>query len=171
MEGQVRYYLDQAGQVPLRPDIVWKIGGTTAAVIDAKYKAEKPAGYPNADLYQLLAYCTILGLPVGHLVYAPRQRIARPARRPSVRRRDPLPRHRPQPAAGPAHRADERPCRTRHRYGDYLLSVSGLILERRNLPFGIIWVGLFGPGAEGGAGEYRAVACWLLGVQAVPDLG
>ena len=70
VEGQVRYYLDQAGQVPLRPDIVWKVGGTTAAVIDAKYKAEKPAGYPNADLYQLLAYCTILGLPVGHLVYA-----------------------------------------------------------------------------------------------------
>ena len=70
VEGQVRYYLDQAGQVPLRPDIVWKTGGTTAAVIDAKYKAEKPAGYPNADLYQLLAYCTILGLPVGHLVYA-----------------------------------------------------------------------------------------------------
>ena len=70
VEGQVRYYLDQAGQVPLRPDIVWKVGGNTAAVIDAKYKAEKPAGYPNADLYQLLAYCTILGLPVGHLVYA-----------------------------------------------------------------------------------------------------
>ena len=70
VEGQVRYYLDQAGQVPLRPDIVWKVSGTTAAVIDAKYKAEKPAGYPNADLYQLLAYCTILGLPVGHLVYA-----------------------------------------------------------------------------------------------------
>ena len=31
-------------------------------MIDAKYKAEKPAGYPNADLYQLLAYCTVLGL-------------------------------------------------------------------------------------------------------------
>jgi 5-methylcytosine-specific restriction enzyme subunit McrC len=70
VEDQVRYYLDQAGLVPLRPDIVWKVGGTAAAVIDAKYKAEKPAGYPNADLYQLLAYCTILGLPVGHLVYA-----------------------------------------------------------------------------------------------------
>ena len=70
VEGQVRYYLDQAGQVPLRPDIIWKAGGTAAAVIDAQYKAGKPAGYPNADLYQLLAYCTILGLPAGHLVYA-----------------------------------------------------------------------------------------------------
>ena len=47
-----------------------KIGGVTVAVIDAKYKAEKPAGYPNADLYQLLAYCTVLGLRNGHLIYA-----------------------------------------------------------------------------------------------------
>jgi 5-methylcytosine-specific restriction enzyme subunit McrC len=39
-------------------------------VVDAKYKAETPAGYPNADLYQLLAYCTTLGLRRGHLVYA-----------------------------------------------------------------------------------------------------
>jgi 5-methylcytosine-specific restriction enzyme subunit McrC len=70
VESQVRYHLDQADQVPLRPDIVWKLDGTAVAVIDAKYKAEKPTGYPNADLYQLLAYCTILGLPVGHLVYA-----------------------------------------------------------------------------------------------------
>jgi 5-methylcytosine-specific restriction enzyme subunit McrC len=68
--GQPRYYLDEAGQVALRPDIVWKIRGSAVAVIDAKYKAEKPAGYPNADLYQLLAYCTVLGLPNGHLVYA-----------------------------------------------------------------------------------------------------
>ena len=49
---------------------MWKIRGSAVAVIDAKYKAEKPAGYPNADLYQLLAYCTVLGLRSGHLVYA-----------------------------------------------------------------------------------------------------
>jgi 5-methylcytosine-specific restriction enzyme subunit McrC len=61
---------DEAGRVRLLPDIVWKLRGTARAVIDAKYKAEKPAGYPNADLYQLLAYCTVLGLQVGHLVYA-----------------------------------------------------------------------------------------------------
>jgi 5-methylcytosine-specific restriction enzyme subunit McrC len=70
VQGQERSYLDEAGQVILRPDIVWKIRGSAVAVIDAKYKAEKPAGYPNADLYQLLAYCTVLGLPIGHLVYA-----------------------------------------------------------------------------------------------------
>jgi 5-methylcytosine-specific restriction enzyme subunit McrC len=70
VDDQDRHYLDQAGRVVLRPDIVWKIRGSPVAVIDAKYKAEKPAGYRNADLYQLLAYCTVLGLREGHLVYA-----------------------------------------------------------------------------------------------------
>ncbi len=70
VHGQDRHYLDQAGKVVLKPDLVWKRRGLPAAVIDAKYKAEKPAGYPNADLYQFLAYCTVLGLREGHLVYA-----------------------------------------------------------------------------------------------------
>ena len=70
VEAQARNYFDQAAQVVLRPNIVWKVRGTVVAVIDAKYKAEKPAGYPNADLYQLLAYCTVLDLRRGHLVYA-----------------------------------------------------------------------------------------------------
>jgi 5-methylcytosine-specific restriction enzyme subunit McrC len=70
VSGQDRSHFDEAGQVVLKPDIVWKIHGSAVAVIDAKYKAEKPAGYPNADLYQLLAYCTVLGLRTGHLVYA-----------------------------------------------------------------------------------------------------
>jgi 5-methylcytosine-specific restriction enzyme subunit McrC len=70
VDGQDRDHFDEAGQVVLRPDIVWKILGVPVAVVDAKYKAEKPAGYPNADLYQLLAYCTVLGLRTGHLVYA-----------------------------------------------------------------------------------------------------
>jgi 5-methylcytosine-specific restriction enzyme subunit McrC len=68
--GQDRSQFDEAGQVTLKPDIVWKVRGSPVAVIDAKYKTEKPAGYPNADLYQLLAYCTVLGLRTGHLVYA-----------------------------------------------------------------------------------------------------
>ena len=67
---QDRNHFDEAGQVVLRPDIVWKMHGSAVAVIDAKYKSEKPAGHPNADLYQLLAYCTVLGLRTGHLVYA-----------------------------------------------------------------------------------------------------
>jgi 5-methylcytosine-specific restriction enzyme subunit McrC len=64
------HHFDEAGRVRLYPDIVWHIGGAPVAVIDAKYKAEKPRGYPNADLYQMLAYCTVLGLRTGHLVYA-----------------------------------------------------------------------------------------------------
>jgi 5-methylcytosine-specific restriction enzyme subunit McrC len=70
VEDQDPHYFDEAGQVLLLPDIVWKLRGAALAVVDAKYKAEKPAGYPNADLYQLLAYCTVLGLDRGHLVYA-----------------------------------------------------------------------------------------------------
>jgi 5-methylcytosine-specific restriction enzyme subunit McrC len=62
--------LDVGGTVKMAPDLVWYRGGKPVAVFDAKYKVEKVAGYPNADLYQMLAYCTALGLPVGHLVYA-----------------------------------------------------------------------------------------------------
>jgi 5-methylcytosine-specific restriction enzyme subunit McrC len=65
-----RYFLDEASRIRLRPDIVWYLRGKPVAVADAKYKAEQPAGYPNADLYQLLAYCTALGLTRGHLIYA-----------------------------------------------------------------------------------------------------
>lgn len=63
--------LDTANQVQMYPDLVWYADtGKPVAVIDAKYKAEKPDGFPNADLYQLLAYCTAMRLPIGHLVYA-----------------------------------------------------------------------------------------------------
>jgi 5-methylcytosine-specific restriction enzyme subunit McrC len=63
-------HLDVADAVPMRPDFVRSLDGRPRLVVDAKYKAEKPAGFPQADLYQLLAYCTVLGLPDGHLVYA-----------------------------------------------------------------------------------------------------
>ena len=67
---QYRTHLDEAETVPIRPDFVWSDGGIPRVVVDAKYKAEKPSGFPQADLYQLLAYCTVLDLPRGHLVYA-----------------------------------------------------------------------------------------------------
>lgn len=67
---QHRMHLDEADRVDLRPDFLWTSHGGRQIVLDAKYKAEKPAGFPQADLYQLLAYCTVLGLPDGHLVYA-----------------------------------------------------------------------------------------------------
>lgn len=62
--------LDEADAVVIKPDLVWLRAGTPAAVLDAKYKQERPSGYPEADVYQMLAYCTALRLPRGHLVYA-----------------------------------------------------------------------------------------------------
>ncbi|MFE6066955.1 McrC family protein [Streptomyces sp. NPDC056525] len=64
-------HLDAGNAVRMRPDLVWYADhGAARAVADAKYKAEKPEGFPEADLYQMLAYCTALGLSEGHLVYA-----------------------------------------------------------------------------------------------------
>lgn len=63
-------HLDEDRNVAMRPDFVWLSDNVPAAVVDAKYKAEKPNGFPQADLYQVLAYCTVLGLTEGHLVYA-----------------------------------------------------------------------------------------------------
>ncbi|WP_225991536.1 McrC family protein [Actinomadura montaniterrae] len=55
--------------IAVRPFPSWA-GARTYRTTDAKYKAEKPAGFPDADLYQMLAYCTALRLRDGHLVYA-----------------------------------------------------------------------------------------------------
>lgn len=62
--------LDEDGHIPIRPDVIWQRTGRPRAVIDAKYKALRPTGMPNADAYQMLAYCTALGLRRGYLVYA-----------------------------------------------------------------------------------------------------
>ena len=69
---QDSHHLDVAGRIGIRPDVVVHApdGRTPVAVVDAKYKTEKTGAYPTADLYQMLAYCTALGLDEGHLVYA-----------------------------------------------------------------------------------------------------
>ncbi|WP_327726892.1 McrC family protein [Streptomyces sp. NBC_00487] len=66
------HHLDKAAAIRMKPDFVLygPDGGPPCAVVDAKYKAEKRGGYPDADLYQMLAYCTALGLREGHLLYA-----------------------------------------------------------------------------------------------------
>ncbi|WP_051835940.1 5-methylcytosine restriction system specificity protein McrC [Streptomyces sp. NRRL WC-3549] len=66
------HHLDTAGLVRMRPDLVVRTGDgrTPLAVVDAKYKVEKADGLLNADLYQALAYATVLGLRQAHLVYA-----------------------------------------------------------------------------------------------------
>lgn len=63
--------LDEGELVRLEPDLSWWDGGTVCTFVgDAKYKRLMSESVPNADLYQLLAYATALGLPGGLLVYA-----------------------------------------------------------------------------------------------------
>lgn len=66
-----KHHLDEAGRVRLRPDFVYYApSGTPLGVADAKYKTEKVDEAHHADLYQMLAYCTVLKLSRGHLIYA-----------------------------------------------------------------------------------------------------
>ncbi|MCU0114883.1 McrC family protein [Curtobacterium poinsettiae] len=67
---QYQSTLDIEGTVKIAPDLVWLVDGEVRACIDVKYKVEKHGQYPNADLYQMAAYCRRLGLGEGHLVYA-----------------------------------------------------------------------------------------------------
>jgi 5-methylcytosine-specific restriction enzyme subunit McrC len=70
VKSQKTVHLDEAQLIRIQPDIVWMEGRQPMAVVDAKYKAEKPDGFPDADLYQALAYATALNLEAAHLVYA-----------------------------------------------------------------------------------------------------
>lgn len=65
-----RDYLDDQRGIRLKPDITWWRRSKCVAVIDAKYKPLSDERFPNADAYQMLAYCTALGLRRGYLVYA-----------------------------------------------------------------------------------------------------
>jgi 5-methylcytosine-specific restriction enzyme subunit McrC len=63
--------LDTDDTVRMKVDVVHLVDGVPRIIADAKYKLESSAGsYPNADQYQVLAYCTALQVPVGWLVYA-----------------------------------------------------------------------------------------------------
>lgn len=70
MSLQHRMHLDHARNVGLRPDLLWTGLDGPQIIADAKCKAEKAAGLPQADLYQMLAYCAVLGAREGHLIYA-----------------------------------------------------------------------------------------------------
>jgi 5-methylcytosine-specific restriction enzyme subunit McrC len=65
-----RQHLDDGRRLRLKPDITWWREGSCRAIIDAKYKALEVSSIPNADAYQMLAYCIAFGLDRGHLVYA-----------------------------------------------------------------------------------------------------
>lgn len=68
---QQQHRLDEANTVTVKPDLILIKNHMTVAVADVKYKLLDDQGrFPNADAYQLLAYCTRLGLDRGHLIYA-----------------------------------------------------------------------------------------------------
>ncbi len=71
---QFQTHLDVEHTQPIRPDIVHvDTVGRPDAVFDAKYKlidTERGGGPRLPDLYQMLAYCTVLGLDRGTLIYA-----------------------------------------------------------------------------------------------------
>jgi 5-methylcytosine-specific restriction enzyme subunit McrC len=59
------------GDIKIALDVVHLIHGMPRLIFDAKYKVEDSQGrYPNADHYQMLAYCTALSVPTAWLVYA-----------------------------------------------------------------------------------------------------
>jgi 5-methylcytosine-specific restriction enzyme subunit McrC len=60
--------LDNHRLATIRPDLVHQVGGRTVAVMDAKYKFGSRK--VRVDLYQMVVYCTALGLIHGHLIYA-----------------------------------------------------------------------------------------------------
>ena len=71
VEGQYIDALEVEGAIAIRPDVVHLRDGRPHAVFDAKYKLASRTGvYPNADYYQMLAYCTALRLSRGYLIYA-----------------------------------------------------------------------------------------------------
>jgi 5-methylcytosine-specific restriction enzyme subunit McrC len=62
---------DGASPLKIDIDLVHLLGNRPAIAFDAKYKlASRSGGYPNADQYQMLAYCTALGVHTGWLIYA-----------------------------------------------------------------------------------------------------
>jgi 5-methylcytosine-specific restriction enzyme subunit McrC len=73
-----RHHLDVSGRIRLIPDLVrYGTDSHPQTVVDAKYKSGSSASYPNADVYQLLAYCMALRVRVGHLIYAEGDAIVR----------------------------------------------------------------------------------------------
>jgi 5-methylcytosine-specific restriction enzyme subunit McrC len=58
-------------RLSVRPDAVHLLGGRPVVAYNAKYKAATDRGASlSADHYQMLAYCTALGVPTAWLVYA-----------------------------------------------------------------------------------------------------
>lgn len=66
---QAHTVLDRDRRIRMRPDLVIRRTGRPIYVADSKYKLTATGDGREADYYQLLAYCTALGLPEGMLIY------------------------------------------------------------------------------------------------------
>jgi 5-methylcytosine-specific restriction enzyme subunit McrC len=72
---QDQHHLDKARDILLKPDLVYYPSSASgarvpAAVVDAKYAITRgPRGHRD-EFYQMLAYCTVLGVTRGYLVFA-----------------------------------------------------------------------------------------------------
>ena len=68
---QRKYALGTSGHLNIQPDLVFFRDGVEVAVADTKYKIlNEKKKLRNEDAYQLITYCTRLGLEAGHLIYA-----------------------------------------------------------------------------------------------------
>jgi 5-methylcytosine-specific restriction enzyme subunit McrC len=66
---QQSVHLDEGKKVRMRPDIVVRERGVPVLAADCKYKRLEPDDFRHHDLYQVLAYCTAMGVAQGMLVY------------------------------------------------------------------------------------------------------
>jgi 5-methylcytosine-specific restriction enzyme subunit McrC len=69
VEGQKPRYLDTAGRISVKPDLVFRQGREAVFVADVKYKVfDELTGASTADIYQLHTYAQIEGLTSGALI-------------------------------------------------------------------------------------------------------
>src|SRR5690606_5999067 len=69
VRAQSRLHLGYDKKVPMRPDLVVEVDGRDVLVGDCKYKRLEPEDFRNHDVYQMLAYCTAVGMTRGLLIY------------------------------------------------------------------------------------------------------
>ncbi len=69
VSGQVKDRLDTDRRVPIKPDLVFYRDHQPVLIADCKYKRQTDEAFRNADLYQVLAYCTAFDLSRGALIY------------------------------------------------------------------------------------------------------
>ena len=70
VKDQHRDRLDEDRTIAIKPDLLFRSGGSSRFVADVKYKlTDEAAGGRHPDYYQMLAYTTALDLPEGVLIY------------------------------------------------------------------------------------------------------